>query len=56
MHRSTINKESVDYLVVPDPYFPFDNEGNLSIIKVPAILFMKRIKPHIDDYFPSLCT
>lgn len=54
MHRSTINKESVDYLVVPDPYFPFDNEDNLSIIKIPAILFMKRIKTHIDDFFSNM--
>lgn len=54
MHRSTINKEAVDYLVVPDPYFPFDNEGNLPIIKVPAILFMKRIKTHIDDCFSKM--
>ena len=49
------DKDSVDYLVVPDPFPPFDNENHLPIIKVPALLFMQRdfeqIKTYIDDYF-----
>lgn len=49
------DKDSVDYLVVPNPSPPFVNENHLPIIKVPAILFMKKdfeqIKTYIDDYF-----
>ncbi len=51
------DKDSVDYLVVPDSYFPFDNENNLPIIKVPAKLFMtknfKEIKAYLDTYFAN---
>lgn len=49
------DKDSVDYLVVPKPFTPFDNENNLPIIEVPAILFMKKdfkkIRFYIDEYF-----
>lgn len=51
------DKDTVDYLVVPDPFTPFDNENELPIIKVPARLFMTKdfaaIKTHIDDYFSN---
>ena len=51
------DKDSVDYLVVPNPSPPFVNENHLPIIKVPAILFMKKdfeqIKTYIDDYFSN---
>ena len=51
------DKDSVDYLVVPDPYFPFDNENDLPIINVPAKLFMTKdfaaIKTCIDNYFAN---
>ena len=36
------DKNSVDYLVVPKPCPPFDNENNLPIIEVPANLFMEK--------------
>ena len=36
------DKNSVDYLVVPKPCPAFDNENNLPIIEVPAILFMEK--------------
>ncbi|WP_313467013.1 hypothetical protein [Carnobacterium sp.] len=49
------DKDSVDYLVVPKPFAPFDNENNLPIIEVPAVLFMEKdfekIKTYIDNYF-----
>ncbi|MGF2941839.1 hypothetical protein [Enterococcus xiangfangensis] len=49
------DKDKVDYLVVPKPSPPFENENNLPIIEIPAVLFMKRdyekIKFYIDDYF-----
>lgn len=49
------DKDIVDYLVVPDPFVPFENENDLPIIKVPALLFMKNdfegIKKCIDRYF-----
>lgn len=49
------DKNVVDYLVVPTPFTPFDNENNLPIIEVPAVLFMKKdfdeIKSYIDTYF-----
>ncbi|MCD5001894.1 hypothetical protein IV487_05325 [Enterococcus saccharolyticus] len=49
------DKNSVDYLVVPEPFTPFDNENNLPIIEVPAVLFMEKdfenIKMYIDNYF-----
>ncbi|MCO6017684.1 hypothetical protein CKN86_10770 [Carnobacterium divergens] len=49
------DKDSVDYLIVPKPFTPFDNENNLPIIEVPAILFMEKdfekIKTCIDNYF-----
>ncbi|PEY84507.1 hypothetical protein CN349_30865, partial [Bacillus cereus] len=36
---------------------PFDNENNLPIIEVPAILFMEKdfekIKTYIDNYFSN---
>lgn len=48
------DKDSVDYLVVPDPSPPFKNENNLPIIKVPAFLFMtkdyEKIKGYIDQF------
>ncbi|SES73141.1 hypothetical protein SAMN04487821_10283 [Enterococcus malodoratus] len=51
------DKDSVDYLVVPNPFTPFDNENNLPIIQVPAKLFMtndfEEIKNHIDNYFAT---
>ncbi|MFC0276872.1 hypothetical protein ACFFH2_09200 [Enterococcus devriesei] len=51
------DKDTVDYLVVPDPYFPFENENNLPIIKVPAKFFLTRnfteIKKSIDAYFAN---
>ncbi|TFJ46639.1 hypothetical protein [Carnobacterium divergens] len=51
------DKDSVDYLVVPKPFTPFDNENNLPIIEVPAILFMEKdfekIKTCIDNYFSN---
>lgn len=51
------DKDSVDYLVVPKPFTPFDNENNLPIIEVPAVLFMKKdfekIKTYIDNYFSN---
>ena len=51
------DKESVDYLVVPEPSPPFDNENHLPIIEVPAILFMQKdfdkIKTYIDKYFAT---
>jgi len=51
------NMDSVDYLVVPDPFVPFNNETNLPIIKVPALLFLSNdfdgIKKCIDDYFAN---
>ncbi|MEG2324924.1 MAG: hypothetical protein RSB63_02330, partial [Enterococcus sp.] len=34
------DKDKVDYLVVPDPFVPFEND--LPIIKVPARLFMTK--------------
>ncbi|MBO0454473.1 hypothetical protein [Candidatus Enterococcus murrayae] len=49
------DKDTVDYLVVPKPFTPFENENNLPIIEIPAALFMKKdyeeIKSYIDDYF-----
>ncbi|MGG5373241.1 hypothetical protein [Enterococcus sp. AZ196] len=49
------DRDTVDYLVVPKPFTPFENENNLPIIEVPAVLFMKKdyeeIKSYIDDYF-----
>ncbi|MGX7203710.1 hypothetical protein [Enterococcus pingfangensis] len=49
------DKDNVDYLVVPKPYPPFENENYLPIIEIPAILFMKKdygkIKTLVDDYF-----
>lgn len=49
------DKDNVDYLVIPDPFAPFDNENNLPIIKVPSKFFLskdfKKIKEYIDDYF-----
>ena len=49
------DKDKVDYLVVPDPFVPFENENDLPIIKVPARLFMTKdfnaIKNCIDEYF-----
>lgn len=49
------DKDSVDILVVPEPFTPFDNERNLPIIKVPAVLFMqkdfKEIKKYIDEFY-----
>ncbi|WP_411469788.1 hypothetical protein [Bacillus thuringiensis] len=51
------DKNSVDYLVVPKPCPPFDNENNLPIIEVPAMLFMEKnfekIKTYIDNYFSN---
>lgn len=51
------DKDSVDYLVVPDPYSPFENENNLPIIKVPAKFFLTKdfaeIKNVIDAYFTT---
>ncbi|MCZ2491674.1 hypothetical protein [Dellaglioa carnosa] len=48
------DKDSVDYLVVPEPFMPFDNENNLPIIEVPARLFIEKdfdkIKMYLDDY------
>ena len=45
----------VDYLVLPEPFAPFDNENNLPIIKVPSKFFLtkdfEKIKEYIDDYF-----
>ena len=44
------DKDQVDYLVVPDPFVPFDNENDLPIINVPANYFVtkdyKQIKTH----------
>ncbi|MGG5371708.1 hypothetical protein [Enterococcus sp. AZ196] len=52
------DKDTVDYLIVPDPFFSFDNENNLPIIKVPAKLLMTKdfaaIKASIDNYFSQL--
>lgn len=49
------DKDAVDYLVVPDPFFPFDNENKLPVIKVPARLFMTKdfneIQKYIEFYF-----
>lgn len=49
------DKDQVDYLVLPDPFFSFDNENNLPIIKVSARLFMEKdfegIQTCIDNYF-----
>ncbi|WP_279282439.1 hypothetical protein [Enterococcus gallinarum] len=49
------DKDSVDYLVMPDPFVPFDNENNLPIIKVPSQFFLTKdfvkIKKIIDTYF-----
>ena len=51
------DKDTVDYLVVPDPFTPFENENELPIIKVPARLFMTKdfaaIKTYLDDYFAN---
>lgn len=51
------DKDTVDYLIVPKPFMPFNNENNLPIIEVPAILFIKKdfekIKSYIDDYFAN---
>lgn len=52
------DKDNVDYLVVPDPFFPFVNENNLPIIKIPSTLFMEKdftkIKTRINKYFSQL--
>lgn len=49
------DKDTVDYLVLPEPFAPFDNENNLPIIKVPSKFFLtkdfEKIKDYIDDYF-----
>jgi hypothetical protein len=49
------DKDEVDYLVMPDPFTPFDNENNLPIIKVPSKYFLtddyEKIKEYIDAYF-----
>ena len=49
------DKDTVDYLVLPEPFAPFDNENNLPIIKVPSKFFLtkdfEKIKEYIDDYF-----
>ena len=49
------DKDNVDYLVLPEPFAPFDNENNLPIIKVPSKFFLtkdfEKIKEYIDDYF-----
>lgn len=51
------DKDVVDYLVVPKPFVPFDNETELPIIEVPADLFIKKdfegIKSYIDNYFAN---
>lgn len=47
------DKDIVDYLVVPKPSMPFDNENNLPIIEVPARLFIEKdfekIKMYLDN-------
>ena len=52
------DNNSADYLVIPDPFVPFDNKNNLPIIKVPAKLFMTKdfegIKTCIDHYFATI--
>ena len=49
------DKDNVDYLVLPEPFAPFDNENNLPIIKVPSKFFLtkdfEKIKEYIDYYF-----
>lgn len=49
------DKDKVDYLVVPDPFVPFENENDLPIIKVPVRLFMTKdfdkIANCIEEYF-----
>lgn len=49
------DKDKVDYLVVPDPFVPFENENDLPIIKVPERLFMTKyfdkIANCIEEYF-----
>jgi len=49
------DKDTVDYLVLPEPFAPFDNENNLPIIKVSSKFFLtkdfEKIKAYIDDYF-----
>lgn len=51
------DKDHVDYLIVPDPFVPFENTNHLPIIEVPAILFIKKdyqaIKTYVDNYFAS---
>ena len=49
------DKDSIDILVIPDPFGAFINEHNLPVIKVPTILFLDKkfeeIKVYIDNYF-----
>ena len=49
------DKDQVDYLVVPDPFVPFDNENDLPIINVPANYFVtkdyKQIKNTLAAFF-----
>lgn len=49
------DKNDVDYLVVPKPFYQFDNERNLPIIEVPAEFLRERrypeIKAIVDRYF-----
>lgn len=51
------DKEAVDYLVVPDPCPPFENEENIPIIKVPATLFYQKdyekMKVYIDKFLTN---
>ena len=57
MSQSIISaiKDQVDYLVVPDPFVPFDNENDLPIINVPANYFVtkdyKQIKKNTSCVF-----
>ncbi|GAB7307736.1 MULTISPECIES: hypothetical protein [Enterococcus] len=49
------DKDQVDYLVVPDPFVPFDNENDLPIINVPANYFVtkdyQQIKKTLAAFF-----
>jgi hypothetical protein len=54
------DKDQVEYLVMPTPFVPFENENNLPIIKVPAQFFLtkdfEKIKEYIDAYFEKNST
>ena len=53
--EESIKGQSVDALIVPEPFPPIENKSSISIIKVPAQYFyldkMQDIKNIVDNFF-----